>query len=280
MRNEIEVFTQILAYADNNDGIRAVILNGSRVNPNVSKDRFCDYDVVFAVTDPNKFLYNQEWIKYFGDLIMMQQNNMSKGHEERYIFLMLFTDGVRIDLSFLRVETINDHIDDSLTKVLLDKDKVIKSAEPASDRSYWTNKPTQKEFAETINDIWWCSTNVAKGLWRGELPYAKYMMDVIVRNHIVHLLQWQVGMNNDWRINTGLAGKWLSKFLSAELWEAFISTYSGADYEDIWTALFETGRLTRKVGQEIADQLGFEYPLDDDMRVTEYLRRIAESIPK
>lgn len=53
MRTENEVLTQLLDFANNEDKVRAVILNGSRVNPNLEKDIFCDYDVVFSVTDPD-----------------------------------------------------------------------------------------------------------------------------------------------------------------------------------------------------------------------------------
>ena len=35
MRNEKEVLNQLLTFAGNNDMVRAVLLNGSRVNPNV-----------------------------------------------------------------------------------------------------------------------------------------------------------------------------------------------------------------------------------------------------
>jgi len=49
---------------------------------------------------------------------MMQLNNSKTDGEDQYIFLMLFTDGVRIDLSFRRANTVNEHMEDSLTKVL------------------------------------------------------------------------------------------------------------------------------------------------------------------
>lgn len=45
MRNEKEVLNQLLSFASNNDMVRAVLLNGSRVNPKVEKDIFSDYDV-------------------------------------------------------------------------------------------------------------------------------------------------------------------------------------------------------------------------------------------
>ncbi|NQX67704.1 aminoglycoside 6-adenylyltransferase [Paenibacillus alba] len=42
MRNEKADLAQLLDFANANSGIRAVLLNGSRVNPNVKKDVFCD----------------------------------------------------------------------------------------------------------------------------------------------------------------------------------------------------------------------------------------------
>ena len=69
MRSETEVLNQVLNFAQNNERVRAVLINGSRVNPNVTKDIFCDYDIAFYVTDPDHFLMDQSWIKHFGDLI-------------------------------------------------------------------------------------------------------------------------------------------------------------------------------------------------------------------
>lgn len=284
MRSEQEVIQQLLDFARNNEMVRAVILNGSRVNTNAPKDIFCDYDVVFAVTDPGCFLNNQDWIRNFGELIIMQQNDCINGGAEYYIFLMLFTDGVRIDLTFCPAEHIHIVLEDSLSIVLLDKDSAIKDLDPPSDHFHHTKKPTRKEFDEATNEIWWCSTNIAKGLWRDELPYAKYMFDVIVRKCIIKMLAWYIGMHHDWQINTGKAGKWFKRYLPLELWQSFENTYAGADSEEIWDSLFEAGKLVRRIGVELADALGYEYSIEDDRRVTEYLKRVrflpkdAESI--
>lgn len=42
--------------ANNDERIRAVYMNGLRANPNVSKDIYQDYDVVFMVTETESFL--------------------------------------------------------------------------------------------------------------------------------------------------------------------------------------------------------------------------------
>jgi aminoglycoside 6-adenylyltransferase len=279
MRTESEVIDQLLQFAHADEKVRAVILNGSRVNPNVTKDIFCDYDLIFVVTEPRYYMDHQDWIGTFGELIMMQQNDIKTDGENEYIFLMLFTDGVRIDLSFRRAETVNEQIEDSLSKVLLDKDNVLKKFAPPSEESYITVKPSANEFHRNINNLLWCSTNAAKGLWRGELPYAKYMLDIIVRQNLMKLLSWYVGAEHNWVINLGSASKWLKDYLPEQLWHSFEYTFSGPASSDTWEALFTTIQLAKEVGQPLADKLNYEYPTHDHSKVLAYLERVR-ALPK
>ena len=57
MRTEKEMYDLILNIANNDERIRAVYLNGSRTNPNVPKDIFQDYDVVYVVTETKPFIF-------------------------------------------------------------------------------------------------------------------------------------------------------------------------------------------------------------------------------
>ena len=275
MRTESEVLTQILDFANNDDKVRAVILNGSRVNPNVTKDIFCDYDVVFSVTDPHYYVGNQTWIKKFGELIIMQQNDCIIGGMDKFIFLMQFTDGIRIDLSFDPIEAIGHTVtNDSLTRVLLDKDNIINQFPEPNDSAHFVIKPTEEEFQKLLNNSWWIQTYVAKGIWRDEYPLVRYMHDVIIQNCIVELLSLYVGIQHDWRVNVGKCGKWLKKHISDDLYREFLSTYSGEEYEQIWEALFNTGKLLRKVGTIVAQELGYTYPIQEDINATRYIKKI------
>jgi aminoglycoside 6-adenylyltransferase len=273
MRSEEEVLSQLLGYAKMDSRVKVVLLNGSRANPNVRKDILCDYDVIFGVTETLSFVQNQDWISSFGELIILQQNCIMEDAEEWPIFLMLFTDGVRVDLSFRKIEQIIEPTD-SLTKLLLDKDNQLGILEPANDRSYITRKPSKQQYAKLLNNIWWCSTNVAKGLWRDELPYAKYMLDVVVRDAVVTLLSWYIGMNNGWNINTGKAGRWLQNQLPDDIWTSYVNTYAGSDIELNWDALLEICKLSSRIGQAVAHELGYEYPLSEDRKVTEYIAQL------
>jgi len=72
MRNEEEIIALILHIAKNDERVRAVLLNGSRANPGVKKDRFRDFDIVYIVTDIKTFLNDHDWINIFGERLILQ----------------------------------------------------------------------------------------------------------------------------------------------------------------------------------------------------------------
>ena len=140
-------------------------------------------------------------------------------------------------------------------------------------------KPTRKEYDEIANEFWWCSTNVAKGIWRDELTYTKYMYDNIVQSCLVQMITWYVAQENGWTVNSGFHGKWIQKYLQPVLYESLKKTYADGNYEAMWNAMFEAGRLFRTIGTAVAEALGYHYPLEDEQRVTEYWRRVRD-LPK
>ncbi|MBU3153612.1 aminoglycoside 6-adenylyltransferase [Clostridium estertheticum] len=274
MRSEEEVLKQILEFASNEEKVRAVILNGSRLNINVPKDIMQDYDVVFFIkgTEDISYKTNQSWIKQFGNLVILQQNNFDDGS---YIFLMQFKDGLRIDLCFKAIEKIRVVVgEDSLSKILLDKDNLTDKIPEPNDSRYFVRKPTEKEWDSLINNLWWIQTYVAKGIWRDELPYVKYMYDVIFMDGIRKLLSWHIGSQYDWQVNVGKCGKWFNRFMKKDLYDEFISIYSGIDYYDIWIKLFKAEELIRTIGMELSNMLGYKYPMEYDINVSEFIRKI------
>lgn len=73
MRTEEDMMALILDVARKDEQIRAVYMNGSRTNPNVPKDIFQDYDIVYVVTEITSFIQQTGWLDVFGDRIMMQE---------------------------------------------------------------------------------------------------------------------------------------------------------------------------------------------------------------
>lgn len=284
MRTEKEMLDLIINTAKEDERIRAVIMNGSRVNPNVKKDCFQDFDIIYAVKDIRSFTSNHNWIHRFGEIMIVQMpEEMSlipADEDGKFPYLMQFMDGNRIDLTLVPVELINNFVrQDSLSKLLLDKDNCMEGFPPASDKDYLIKKPTKKEFLDCCNEFWWCSTNVAKGLWREELSYVKGMLDSPVRDMLIVMLEWHIGMKTDFIVNAGKFGKHFEKYIEKDMWVQFKRTFSNAEYDNIWESFFVMGNLFREVANEMANAYGYPYPQGDDDRVTSYLKHV-KALPK
>ena len=72
-RTKEEMLTLIIGFADADDRVRVVLMNGSRVNPSVIKDPFQDYDIANLVTDVEPFRDEAYVLPHFGEAIVVEQ---------------------------------------------------------------------------------------------------------------------------------------------------------------------------------------------------------------
>ena len=283
MRSEQDMFELIVDTARGDERIRAVILNGSRANPNAPRDIFQDYDVVYVVTEVASFKGDPDWIKRFGEMMILQlPDDMGYGPERDdggYAYLMQFADGNRIDLTLYPLTRLKEMERDSLTVLLLDKDGCIEPFPPPSESDYLPKPPTAKEYADCCNEFWWVSTYVAKGLWREEIIYAKYLMEQVVREELLKMLTWYIGVKSQFLGNPGKFGKYFKEYLEAELWGMLLDSYADSSYDDTWESLDMMGDLFRRTAVPVAAHFGFEYPHGDDERVTAHLKHVR-SLPR
>jgi aminoglycoside 6-adenylyltransferase len=283
MRSEKEMLDLILTFAREHDEVRAVVMNGSRVNPDARRDPFQDYDVVYFVRSVEPFIRNIDVVRHFGEIMILQTPEemhdpptVGDGH---YTYLMQFMDGNRIDLSFYALSQTDVTLSDSLSLVLLDKDNLIGELPPPSDAGYLPQRPTTKAFDDCCNEFWWLNPYVAKGLWRDQLIYSKYMLDTLMREQLMKMLRWYFGMQTDFQKAPGKLGKHLRAQIGAELWALLECTYSDAQTDRIWDALLSMDDLFRQIAQAVADHFGFNYPEQDDSRVSSYVHHVR-SLPR
>ena len=219
MRSEKEMIDLILDTARKDERIRAVYMNGSRTNPNAPKDLFQDYDIVYVVRETLPFIKDITWIDRFGERLYMQlpeQTGLLLGYEADlancYGWLMQFTDGNRIDLHVQSIPYAQQAIrTDRLCKILLDKDGLLPAMPAPTDADFWVKKPDSAHFLAVCNEFWWCLNNVAKGLWREEIPYVQEMLHAVERPQLVQMLAWKIGLEHDFSVSIGKAGKYLRR---------------------------------------------------------------------
>jgi aminoglycoside 6-adenylyltransferase len=280
MRTEQEMFDLILKTAMDDERIRAVILNGSRANPNADKDIFQDFDVVYLVTETDSFKDDPGWIACFGEMMMMQRpdeiGDPPPVERHGYAYLMQFMDGNRIDLTLFPINKLDVMEKDSLSVLLVDKDDIFQSFPPPDESSYLPQTPSDMEFNDCCNEFWWVSAYVAKGLWRQEITYAKHMLDRFMRDQLVRMLDWYIGIKTDFNQNPGKFGKYYEKWLPSDRWEILYATYADADLDNNWKALFSMCDLFRWAAVVVGEYFNYEYPCEEDDNVVAHLNYIRD----
>ncbi len=279
MRSEKEMFETILKPADA-DSIRAVLLVGSRANPEVPKDIYQDYDVTYIVSDMGPYYDNPEFIeKYFGKPAIMQVPeamslpSLPPDNDGHFTYLMLFSDYIRIDASFYHEQ--NFKINEPAV-VLLDKDKKFNDLK--ADAAMWhITPPNLNYYQDCCNEFWWCLNNAAKGIARDEMPYAMSMFNDSVREMLDQMCEWYIGLQHKFNVSAGKQCKYLKKFLPASLYSLYMETYSKADPESFWHAVFCACELFRTTALFVGERFGFKYNQHEDKAITAYLKHIKET---
>ncbi|MDR2746479.1 MAG: aminoglycoside 6-adenylyltransferase [Treponema sp.] len=265
MRSEKEMMDLILGFAKNDERVRVVTMEGSRMNRNAPRDRFQDYDISFYVTGVESYVETDDWLDVFGRRIIMQKPQSmamfppEPGKQQAY--LMLYEDGNRIDLTLNPLDEFDIRIKkaDSQTKVLLDKDGLCPPLPEPSDRDYHVRKPSAEFVDDCCNEFWWLSTYVAKGLCRNEMLYALHHLE-LMQKQLLTMVSWKAGAQTGYTVSVGKSCKYLEKFVSPAMWGRILQSYGAPSAAGCWKALRNACALFREVSAEVAAGLGYRLP--------------------
>lgn len=278
MRTEAEMISLIKDIAFKEENIRAAYIEGSRTNPNAPKDIFQDYDIVYIVTATKPFREDKEWINNFGKILYMHypEDNVfyPSDVENCYGWQIQFADGNRMDLHVCTKENALANLE--LYQILVDKDGIVPYPQETTDERYWVKEPREIEFKCTCSDFWWCLNNVAKGLWRNELPYAMDVINFVLRPHLKRLLEWKMGIENNFSVSAGKSCKYFKKYLQEETYRQFLATYSIAEIESIWNSVFEMCDLFQSTAVELSKKQKFVYDFKQAENSLSFLHHVRK----
>ena len=277
MRTKQEMMDLILNVAKADERIRSVLLVGSRANPAVPEDIYQDYDITYFVRDITPFYNNPAWVEEcYGKPLIMQMPEVMRYPEGdgHFTYMMIYPDGVRIDLSF----DFRKYTDTGEPAViLLDKDngRGFLPPLPVPGDKYWHIKPPSPLFYYSCcNNFWWCLNNVARGIARDELPYVMHMLNCVVRSELHDMIDYYIGLLYGFNLSTGKNGKYFKKYLPPELYEQYTATYSGSNYTEIWAATDTMCNLFHTLALAVAGHFGFTYRQEEEDGMREYLRMV------
>ena len=247
--------------------VEAVALSGSRTDTKAPKDEFQDYDVVYVVDDIDNLTSDLSWLDQFGKRIIEQE--VALGH--RHLYLMLFEDGNRIDLTLCPKEYIKEWVESEADyTVLVDEKGLFESYSPSPQR-FWTSPATETDFKKSCNEFWWVSAYVVKGICRKKLIYATDHLYGICQQEFLKILAWQVARDRG-AVDIGKNYKYLFNYLPAEKEKEFSNMLDFSSLEKITQSLFATMQLFHQEAQYLAQKMDFDY----DKEVAEKMMRYAE----
>lgn len=264
MRAETEMLNRILQIAKTIQ-VEAVAMSGSRTNSKALKDEFQDYDVVYIVNDLDNLTSDLSWLNQFGKRIIEQEVAL----DHRRLFLMLFEDGNRIDLTLCPKENIKEWVDSESKFIVLEDEKGLFESYSPSPKRYWTNSATEKDFEKVCNEFWWVSAYVVKGICRNQLIYATDHLYSICQQELLKVLAWQVAADKG-TVDVGKNYKYLFNYLPTEKEKEFSSLLDFASLDKIIQSLFATMELFHQEAQRLAQKLGFDYDKEVAEKMIEY----------
>ena len=234
--------------------VNAVALSGSRTNQKVQTDEFQDYDLVYVVDDIDNLMSDLSWLDQFGKRIIEQE--VTLGH--RRLYLMLFEDGNRIDLTLCPKEHMQEWVDSEANfEVIKDDNGLFEAYQPNSKR-YWTAPPTEEEFAASCNEFWWVSAYVVKAIRRNQLIYATDHLYGICQQELLKVLAWQVTSDRG-AVDIGKNYKYLFQYLPAEQEKEFSALLDLSSIEKNSQSLFATMNFFHREAQILTQKMGFTY---------------------
>ena len=266
MRTDTEMMNLILQIAYTLE-VEAIALSGSRTNPQASKDEFQDYDVVYIVDDLEDLISDLSWLDQYGNRLIEQHNRL--GH--RRLYLMLFEDGNRIDLTLCPKESIQEWVDSEANFEVIKDDKGLFEAYQPNSKGYWTAPPTEEEFAASCNEFWWVSAYVVKGICRKQVIYATDHLYGICQQELLKILAWQVASDKG-KIYIGKNYKYLFQYLPAEQEKEFSALLDLSSFDKITQSLFSTMKGFDREAQFLAQKMGFTYDMEVAEKITSYAK--------
>ena len=263
-RSEVQMLRLILQTAETLQ-VEAVAMSGSRTDTKAPKDEFQDYDVVYIVDDLDNLTSDLSWLDQFGNRLIEQYNVL--GH--RRLYLMLFEDGNRIDLTLCPKDHIQEWVESEADFTVLEDPKGLFVPYSPNPQRYWTSPASETDFEKACNEFWWVSAYVVKGICRKQVIYATDHLYGICQQELLKVLAWQVASDNG-TVDIGKNYKYLFQYLPAEKEKEFSALLDFSSKEKITQSLFATMQLFHREAQRLAQKLGFAYDKEVAEKMIEY----------
>lgn len=277
------MLNKIINWAQSDDAIRTMLLVGSRARNAERVDAFSDFDLALFVTDPQKYITDDGWMRGIDEVWVYIPEKVCVDGKDYPTRLVIFKDGLKVDFAFYSIDVIKKLTQQKELpaqyslgyKILLDKDNLTTGMKAPIFKIPASQKPSQQEFENLVNEFFFETYHVAKHLCRNDLWHAKFR-DWTTKELLLRMIEWHEKAMHGWDLDTCQHGKRMQEWAGKETLDALSNCFAHFDAGDSWKALIVTINLFRRLAMDTAEHLGYNYPMGADKNITMFVQKVME----
>lgn len=275
-------------WANQEAGVRAAIIVGSQARSEVPADEWSDLDLVIFHTEPARLIEATDWFQSFGTVLVSEIERTAVGGSlERRV---LYSDGRDVDFAVfptaaIPVLTRSEEGRSVLGRgfiVLVDKDGQLAklAADRRGERPEATRPASEAAFEADVSDFLYHVLWAAKKLRRGETWIAKMVCDGYLKLLLLRMVEWNTVLRELNKVDVWHDGRFLDSWAPPDIRARLTATFARYDVRDVARALWETASLYTDLARQVAEKLGWAYPLEAEAAVQKLMERTLASLPK
>jgi len=270
---------KIIAFAQDNKDIQAIIIVGSQCRRIKPADDYSDLDVIVCTTDPQKYIRNADWINYFGNPVCSFIETTFDGDKERRV---LYDDNRDIDFPILPLDSAQpfDFLDnpdllsilESGHRVLYDRANTLAGKIKSALQKYQHSGPgyAKSEIENLVNDFNYHIIWALKKLKRKELWTAVNCVNNYLNKLLLRMMKYHAGICNCNEIKWPV-GRFLEEYIPDAFKETLKSCFCRYDESEAGKSIKALFGFFNELANQVYKKLGFDYDIGQLKTVKKFI---------
>lgn len=251
----------------NDKNIKGIFQYGDRLNRAGIKDTSLPYEYILVLDDIEKF--------DFSNICFLKNSILENTKEVNGQLIHIFINGEYCKYIFKLRENFDyekEYNMNSLIELIYDRDGAYGDNLVSNDIKDRLKKPGEEDFKTLVLDFFTLIYDSSKAMENNQI-YRSQILFEEGRRLLLDMVEYYIGSEYDFLINLGNRGKNIRAYLDKEIYDKLVESTSSSDMEKMWTSIFNSASIFRKLGLEVSNVLEYEYPKKTDVEILRYLRK-------
>jgi aminoglycoside 6-adenylyltransferase len=277
-----QLIERLLAWANDDENLRAVIVTGSWSRGGGSSDQFSDRDIEIIARDPKPLLDDDSWIHDLAPVWVSLYLTNDDDPETRLVF---FEDALKVDFTISDSQRLHQMVSYGVLndlyergyQVLLDKDGIASELPRAIGKHPRLALPTEAEFGAVVSEFWFEAAHMPTYLSRDELWVVK-QRDGTMKNMLLRMIEWHALVMQGAEADVWYIGTKMKRWVDPDIWQELDAIYGHFDRQDSFRSIVATMTLFSRLTHEVADPLRLNWPEHSEHHIMEYVLGMGPAI--